>query len=119
MVIVDDASGLRFAVRVSDGNLEKEFPGGALGDIDYAGPSCTGTPFLGDARVGFVFPFAGQLWVGTRIEPLQRRSVRQRFGGQNWPNFPGPHLSTRIEPFTGAVPFPLPVATPLRMGPGN
>jgi hypothetical protein len=120
MVIIDDTSGYRFAVRVADGNLEKEFPGGALGDIGYTGPSCTGTPFLsGDARVGFVFPFVEQLWVGTRIEPLQLRSVRQRFGCQDWPTFPGPFLSTRIEPFTGVAPFALPVATPLRVGPGN
>jgi hypothetical protein len=122
MAIIDDVSGLRFGVQIQDGALGKDFTGGLLGEVSYTGPFCNGTAFLlEDARVGWVFPFRGRLLVGTRLEPLVERSLHESelAGCSARSLFPDPIPSTHLEPFTGVVPFALPVATPLRLGSGH
>lgn len=119
MRIIDDASGLLFAVEAASGELGKDFVG-VVSEVSFTAPFCSGTPFLlSDSRVGFVFPFLGQLWVGRRLEPLGEASFHDFVGCAPRSLFSEPRLSTRLAPFTGVVPFPLPVETPLLLGPGN
>jgi hypothetical protein len=120
MRIVDDASGLRFGVQHVGGQLSDDETV-VSAELSYDAPFCRGTAFrFFEADVGHVFPFDGGLVVGTRLAPLVQRSARRTGSAcEARTLFPEPFLSTVVEDFTGVVPFALPVATPLLVGPGN
>jgi hypothetical protein len=120
MRVIDDASGLRFGVRLDNGQLGDDRYAVPV-EISFTGPQCTSTAFRWNESIaGLVFPFEGFLGVGIRIEALPQRS---KF--VNGACIPGsvfvdrPVLSTVVEAFSGVVPFSLPVPTPLLVGPGN
>ena len=120
MRIIDDASGLRFGVQLFDGQLGDDQTIVSV-ELSFTERGCRGTAFrFFESQVGQVFPFESRLLVGTRLAPLVQRSVRRALSACELRTlFPTPFLSTVVEDFTGVVPFPLPVATPLLVGPGN